>query len=81
MDGVSGATIKAYDNRPGYQFNLDHKDPTLQALLDFQEAIVTGEEPLSNVVTGGHAAMVVQMALDAIHNNKIVSWKDEYTLG
>ncbi|WP_305981899.1 Gfo/Idh/MocA family protein [Roseivirga thermotolerans] len=81
VDGVSGATIKAYDNRPGYQFNLDHKDPTLQALLDFQEAIVTGEEPLSNVVTGGHAAMVVQMALDAIHNNKIVSWKDEYTLG
>ncbi len=80
VDGVSGATV-TIDKKRGNPIAIKHEDPTLQALLDFRESIVNNREPASNVVTGGHAATVVQMALDAMDNQRLEAWKEGYRLG
>ena len=42
--------------------------------LDFKKAIINNKEPLSNITSGAKTAVCVQMALDAMYNNKIVKW-------
>ncbi len=78
VDGVSSATVKSWENGEGTPIDVEHKNPTLQALLDFQEAVRTGQQPLSNVVSGANAAIVVQMALDAMDHDQVQYWKEEY---
>lgn len=71
VDGVSGAT--AWDgNTKKYPFHITHLNPTKQALLDFRESVVSGDQPASDVRTGAKTAVVVQMALDAMMENKII---------
>jgi len=74
VDGVSGATVK-WDEGKGYPLNIDHEDPSKQALRDFRECIVNETEPISNITTGANAAICVQMGLDAMYNDEIVQWK------
>lgn len=79
VDGYSGATEqlnKAYAEA----INVEHLEPTLQALMDFKESIISNKQPLSNVITGGKTAICVQMGLDAMYNDEIVHWKPEYNL-
>lgn len=73
VDGVSGATAQ-WDKAKGYNINIEHLDPSNQALLDFKKAIINNKEPLSNITSGAKTAVCVQMALDAMYNNKIVKW-------
>lgn len=67
--GYKGTIIIA---KKGYQIDLEHLDPSKQALLDFKDAVLNNEYPESNVITGAKAAICVQMGLDAMHGNKII---------
>ncbi|MGB5820301.1 MAG: Gfo/Idh/MocA family oxidoreductase [Saonia sp.] len=75
VDGVSGATVNWVQNK-GIPIKVEHADPSKQALMDFKESIINTTEPISDVVSGAKAAKCVQMGLDAMHNNKIISWKN-----
>lgn len=79
VDGVAGATLK-WDEGKGYPIEVDHEDPSKQALMDFRESIANNTEPISNIATGANAAVCVQMGLDAMHNEKIVHWKSDLNL-
>lgn len=73
VDGVSGATVQ-WDKEKGYQINVEHLNPTKQALLDFREGILNNKQPKSDIITGAKTAICVQMGLDAMYNNEIVKW-------
>ncbi len=75
IDGVSGATAK-WDKGKGTPIDIDHKDPSKQALLDFRESVLNNKRPESNEITGSKAAICVQMSLNAIHNDEIVYKKN-----
>jgi len=79
VDGVSGATAQ-WDTNKGYNINIEHLDPSKQALLDFKNAITNNKTPLSNITSGAKTAVCVQMGLDAMYNNKIVKWNDTIIL-
>ena len=76
VDGVSGATVN-WEEGKGIPIEVKHEDPSKQALIDFQENIVNDKKPISNVETGAKAAIAVQMALDAMINEEIASWKSD----
>ena len=76
VDGVSGATAQ-YDKAKGYNINIEHLDPSKQALLDFKSAIINNKNPLSNITSGAKTAVCVQMGLDAMYKNKIVQWNKD----
>jgi len=71
IDGVSGATVQWNDEK-GMSLNLEHLNPSKQALLDFSDSISRGKQPKSDIVTGAKTAICVQMGLDAMYGNKIV---------
>ncbi|MFK8061146.1 MAG: Gfo/Idh/MocA family protein [Polaribacter sp.] len=75
VDGVSGATAQ-WDKNKGYNINIEHLDPSKQALLDFKAAILNNKNPLSDITSGAKTAVCVQMALDAMYNNKIVKYNN-----
>ncbi|PKQ45331.1 Gfo/Idh/MocA family protein [Confluentibacter flavum] len=78
IDGVSGATSQNYSNANGKLINVSHLDPSKQALIDFRDAIINNDQPISNLYTGAHTAIAVQMSLDAMYNNTIEYWKEDY---
>lgn len=73
VDGVTGATANIGMNK-GEPLNIEHLNPSKQALIDFRSAIVNDEQPKSNIITGAQAAISVQMGIDAMYDNKIVNW-------
>ena len=75
VDGVSGATAH-WDKEKGTKIDLEHLDPSKQALLDFKSSVIDNITPESNIITGAKAAICVQMGLDAMYNNEIVKWKN-----
>lgn len=78
VDGVSGATRKAWSQGEGSPIQVEHKNPSVQALLDFADSINTNAQPLSNVETGAKVAVTVQMALNAMDNERVEYWKEDY---
>lgn len=72
VDGVAGATIE-WDEDKGSPIHIEHKEPTEQALIDFKDNIQNNETPLSDITTGANSAFCVQMGLDAVHNNIIIT--------
>ena len=77
VDGVSGATIQSDQNK-GYPIEVEHIDPSKQALMDFRDSIVNNQTPNSNILTGARTAICVQMGIDAMYNNEIVKWNHEF---
>jgi len=77
VDGVSGAT-KQWEQGKGIPIEVEHAEPSKQALLDFRDSILTNTTPKSNVITGATTAICVQMGLDAMYNNQIVKWNHEF---
>lgn len=72
LDGVSGATVR-WKKGLGIPIEVEHLEPSEQALIDFRDSIVSNTEPISNITTGANAAICIQMGLDAMYNNKIVT--------
>ncbi|NJX14562.1 Gfo/Idh/MocA family protein [Tamlana crocina] len=77
VDGVSGAT-NSWDEEKGYSLNVEHLNPSEQALLDFKKAIDSQKQPKSNINTGANTAVCVQMGLDALYGNKVVEWPTNF---
>ncbi len=76
VDGVSGATAPSdYIPEKGTPIKIQHLNPSKQALVDFKDAILTGKQPISNLETGANTAKAVQLALDAMYNEKVQYWE------
>ncbi len=74
VDGVSGATVQWEQNK-GVPIEVEHLDPSKQALLDFRNSVLDNKTPESNVFSGAKAAICVQMGLDALYTGKVIPWK------
>ncbi|MGI9531657.1 Gfo/Idh/MocA family protein [Lutimonas sp.] len=74
VDGVSGATANPQMQGYGKPIEVSHMDPSKQALIDFRDSIQNNSMPISNVKTGADTAKAVQLSLDAMYKNEIVSW-------
>lgn len=79
IDGVTGASIK-WDEGKGYPIDIEHIDPTLQAIIDFRGCVINNSKPISNELTGAETAIMVQMSLDAIDKSSVLHWKEDYNL-
>jgi len=79
IDGYSGATVQGQKGY-GEKIEIEHLEPTKQALVDFRESLITNKQPASDVITGGKTSICVQMGLDAMYNEEIVYWKPEYNI-
>lgn len=77
VDGVSGASLQ-WEEGKGIPINVEHPDPSKQALMDFADSITNQKVPISDITTGSKTAIAVQMGLDAMYNNKIVSWDTNF---
>lgn len=71
VDGVSGATTN-WEQGKGIPIELEHDDPSKQALIDFRDSIRANTKPISDIVTGANTAVCVQMGLDAMHKDEII---------
>ncbi len=80
VDGVSGATAPVMDKNGAIPVNVDHADPSKQALEDFAQSIYTNTQPLSNVMTGARVSIAMRMALNSIMEQRKVEWKDSYNV-
>ena len=77
VDGVSGATLIS-ENGKGVPIEVEHIEPSKQALIDFRDNVLNNTTPKSDVVTGANAAICVQMGLDAMYNEEIVNWNPDF---
>ncbi len=75
VDGVSGATTN-WSQGKGIPLDMNHIDPTKQALIDFKDSILDNQTPLSGVITGAKSAYAVEMGIRAMDTNKLVLWDD-----
>jgi len=74
VDGVSGATLSAWEKGRGAPITVESKEPTLQALLDFAENIQKDKTPETNVKIGAEASRAVEMGLQAMIDEGTVKW-------
>ena len=84
VDGVTGATVEVSPGGAGEPivFHQDSPvlDPTVYALRDFAECILTGKKPASNVRTGKDVAIAVHMGNKAAETETTQYWKSEYDI-
>ncbi|GAB1855796.1 hypothetical protein MHTCC0001_06300 [Flavobacteriaceae bacterium MHTCC 0001] len=75
IDGVSGAT-KTTDYIPelGRPIEVEHLEPSKQALIDFRDAIYLNKQPISNVTTGANTAKAVHLAIEAMLSGEVQYW-------
>lgn len=71
VDGVSGATA-TWEQGKGIPIELEHADPSKQALIDFADSIRTNSKPVSDILTGANTAVCVQMGLDALETGEVI---------
>ena len=58
----------------GSLIQMEHNNPSKQALIDFRDCVIENKMPISNVQSGANTAIAVQMSLDAMINNEIKTW-------
>ena len=75
LDGVSGATVQ-WNQDKGIPIEVQHLEPSKQALIDFRNSIWSGKSPKSNIKSGAKAAICVQMGLEALYSGNVVYWKE-----
>lgn len=76
VDGVSGATLQAWNSGKGTPIDAPGNDPTLDALKQFYNSIVNDAPVISDVKSGAQTAKCVQISLDALYDGKIKYWSD-----
>jgi predicted dehydrogenase len=76
VDGVSGATAKAWMSGKGVPIDASGEDSTKQALQQFYESIVNGSPVYADIRSGALTSKCVQMSLDALYEDKISRWED-----
>ncbi len=87
LDLVSGASTVSQegsysraDDSSRYAIDAPEDNPTPHALEAFATAIRDNRQPSSNVETGALVSIMVQMALDAMGNDRVVPWSKDYEL-
>ena len=86
LDLVSGASVdvgpeNAYstaDEESAQRIDGPADDPTPIALQKFGEAIRDQRQPVSNVGSGARISVMVQLALDAMDEMKVIPWRAEH---
>ena len=80
VDGVSGATMPKEAEKGLEIPSRDERgySNTRYALEAFHHSIINGDMPASNVTTGARAAIAVRLAVDAMREGVIKTWKEEY---
>lgn len=76
VDGVSGATIKAWEEGKPVRIEAPGNDPTIDALREFYRSITQGAAVTSGVGTGATTSKCVHIALEALHYGGVREWKD-----
>ncbi len=76
VDGVSGATLNAWEKGEGITIPAPGDDPTVDALQQFYNSVVLGDPVVSTLESGASTAKCVQIAFDAVHSGEIKYWKD-----
>ncbi len=76
VDGVSGATIEAWEKGEGVPIEAPGNNPTIDALKQFRDSVVDGKKVYSDIKTGANTSKCIQIALEAIHEKKIAYWGD-----
>lgn len=88
VDLLSGASVvsdpdSAYrrsDAESAYVIEAPDGDPTWNALQEFGESIIRGEQPASDVIAGGRVSIMVQMAIDAMDSGTVIGWQPQHEL-
>lgn len=84
VDGVTGATVEVDLGANGKPIDFAKEspaiDPTIHALRDFADCILTGKKVASNVRTGRDVAIAVHMGNEAARTEKTQYWKAEYDI-
>ena len=81
VDGVSSATKSTVEEYGAIPINIEHADPTKQALADFYDSIAQRKSPLSNVFSGAKVSFSVQMALRSMLENRAIHWQNSFSFG
>lgn len=77
VDGVSGATVTAWEKGEGARIEVkDEIEASTQALMDFRDSINKDKKPESNVETGANVSILVEKAIEAMDEEKVVYWKE-----
>lgn len=76
VDGVSGATLKAWQDGNWSPIKAPGNDPTIDALKEFYNSIVNGAKVTSDVRTGAVTSKCVHISLDSLHNGGVKYWDD-----
>lgn len=76
VDGVSGATIKAWEEGKGIRIEAPGNDPTVDALMEFYDSIVNKKPVKSDVITGGLTSKCVHISLDALYSGTVKHWAE-----
>jgi predicted dehydrogenase len=76
VDGVSGATKMAWEQGIGADITASSEDITAQALVQFYHSVIDGKPVYADIKSGALTSQCVQMSLDALDNEKVVSWED-----
>lgn len=75
VDGVSGATSEAWQRGEGAPIEVHGAlDASIQSLIDFRDNVNMEREPESNVITGANVSILVDMAIQAMDEKKVVRW-------
>lgn len=82
VDGVSGATLKLIEENQGMELHGDNTkegwEGTHYALQEFYECVRDNSTPVSNISTGARTAISVRMAIDAMREGQLQTWKPAY---
>ncbi|MEM6525673.1 MAG: Gfo/Idh/MocA family oxidoreductase [Bacteroidota bacterium] len=76
VDGVSGATREAWEKGEGVPIEAPGNNPTIDALKQFRDSVLQGKKVYSDIETGANTSKCIQIALDALHEDKISYWDD-----
>jgi predicted dehydrogenase len=76
VDGVSAATMKAWDAGEGVPLGNygNDEEPTGKSLIAFADSIRTGKQPVSNIENGKNSAICVALSNEAMQKAEKVNW-------
>ncbi|MFA4868709.1 MAG: Gfo/Idh/MocA family oxidoreductase [Pedobacter sp.] len=84
VDGVTGATIAVTTQGKGNELIFEKPgekslEPTVYALKDFINCILTKSKPISNAATAKDSSIAIHMGNTAAETETIQIWKPEYS--
>lgn len=85
VDGVTGATIAVTTQGKGNELIFEKPgekslEPTVYALKDFANCILTKSKPASNAATAKDSSIAIHMGNTAAETETIQLWKSEYSI-